>query len=142
MKMNFLTLLFLVFILNACSKETFTAPAEGLEVKIVVSSGGCGNVKVIVINKNQTSRDLRGNVCDHSRGNSTAKTDEATFNRLNDYLHELELYDRVYRDCARCLDGVDYVLTINDGTRIIEQSIGFQNKGKGLAAFRKFLDKL
>ncbi|WP_166637807.1 hypothetical protein [Sphingobacterium paludis] len=54
----------------------------------------------------------------------------------------MELYDRVYADCARCSDGVDYIVTIDDGTRIIKQSIGFQNQGKGLAAFRSFLDKL
>jgi len=142
MKKAKLIFLLIGLVFSACSKEAVMEKADGFEVKLVVASGWCGTEKTIVMNRNQTSRDLREDVCKKSNLYTVRKTDEATFDKLSNYLHELDLFDREYRECDRCRDGVDYILTINDGTRVIEQSIGFDNKEKGMPAFITFLKEL
>ncbi|GHE29202.1 hypothetical protein [Sphingobacterium griseoflavum] len=144
MKSKFFYIVLSALIVCACTKEkeVMMEPADGLEVKLVVASGWCGKEKTVVINENQTSRDLRENTCKKSKVYTVRKTDEATFEKLRNFLRELDLYEREYRECDRCRDGVDYILTINDGERVIEQSIGFENKEKGMEAFRAFLEEL
>lgn len=142
MKTVFCFLLIVCAFLSACSKKEVMKPSEGLEVKIVVASGWCGYVKTIVLNKNQTSKDLRGNTCQRSSVNTVAATDEKAFQKLNTYLLKLNLFDRKIQECSRCSDGVDYMLTINDGTQVIEHSIGFENKETGMAEFIAFMEAL
>lgn len=148
MKNSNLIFLFVALFISACSKDTGTEPAEvmqpaeGLEVKLVVASGWCGTEKTVVMNSKQTHRDLRSDVCTRSSVNTIKQTDESRFNRLSSFLQDLDLFDREYRECSRCRDGVDYILTINDGARVVEQSIGFDNKEKGIPAFIAFLKEL
>lgn len=142
MKIKFYFFLFVAVILSSCSKDPIMETAEGLEVKIVVASGGCGQVKTVVINQSQTSRDFSGNTCRRTGLNSIRTTDEQTFQTLTNYLTTLNLFEREIQECARCLDGIDYLLEINDGTQIIEQSISFQNEEQGMSEFITFLEAL
>ncbi|GEM_PF-2456000 len=142
MKKTKLFFVFIGLVFSACSKDAVMEPAEGLEVKLVVASGWCGTEKTIVMNSKQTRRDLRGNTCNKSSVNTVKQTDQVRFNRLGRYLEELDLFDREYQECTRCRDGVDYILTIDDGTRVVEQSIGFDNKEKGIPEFIAFLTEL
>lgn len=135
-----LLLLISAFLLLSCEKESFDTDSLQMEVKI--ASGMCGS-GIITVSKNKTVRDNTGLGCTEKGEKSSYNTTRSKYEKLLEYVKTLDLFDVDQNDCARCLDGVDYIFEIKDGqqtnTFTIAKVPASSNKYK---AFLGFVDTL
>lgn len=143
MKMNPVLWSLLLLLLLSCSKDENAIPADRLQVEISVVGGMCGSGKRVVIDKKQTQKFVQDGGCNGRLSISETATDRSTFEQLNRHLKKLDLFSRKIDECARCADGVDYLVNItNGGDTTIQHSISFQNDDKDVRKFLDFIDKL
>lgn len=89
---------------------------SGLKMEIKGISGWGDGVN-ISIDQNKTEIKYPKDGLSGSKKDKVYKTSEATLKQLSSYINTYKLMDVKINECARCADGLDYVITIKSEGR-------------------------
>jgi len=115
MKKAIYLVLMSVFLLFGCKKsnDTNDPSTSGLKVEIKGISGWGEFVNISVDqNKTEVKYAAVTSGSPQTAKDKSYKTSEETFRKLSSYVETYNLMDAKIQECARCTDGMDYVITI------------------------------
>ncbi|MDF2518294.1 MAG: hypothetical protein K0R59_3590 [Sphingobacterium sp.] len=102
-----------IFLFLGCKKSDDKTDPElaGPQVEIKGVSGW-GDVVNIIIDKNKTEIRYPKSIVPEAPKDKVYKTSDVTFEQLSNYIDAYKLMDAKIEECARCVDGTDYVITL------------------------------
>ena len=102
-----------VFLLLSCKKSDNKIDPEdsGLRIEIKGVSGWGAGVN-ISIDQSKTEIKYPKDGLSETKKDKVYKTSEATLKQLSSYINTYKLMDAKINECARCVDGLDYIITI------------------------------
>lgn len=109
-----------IFLFLGCRKSDNKSDSEsepsGLRMEIKGISGWGDGVN-ISIDQNKTEIKYPKDGLSGTKKDKVYKTSEATLKQLSNYVNTYKLMDAKINECARCADGLDYVITIKSEGR-------------------------
>ena len=108
-----------ILLLLGCKKSDNTTDSEttGLKVEIKGISGWGEFVNISVDQINTAVKyPAETNGSPQTARDKSYRTSEETFRKLSSYVETYELLDAKIQECARCVDGMDYVITVRSGS--------------------------
>jgi hypothetical protein len=134
-----------VFLLFGCKKSNNTndSSTSGLKVEIKGISGW-GEFVNITVDQNKTEVKYPAGTTGNPQTvkDKSYKTSEDIFRKLSSYVETYDLMNAKIEECARCLDGADYVITIKSGGKINTVTIAEQRTDSKYADVLDFIKKL
>ncbi|UIR56561.1 hypothetical protein LZQ00_01765 [Sphingobacterium sp. SRCM116780] len=133
----------IALLFTSCKKSNVNATSlDGLQVEAEAISGWCGSSFKVTVNKEKTEKQSLKSNCQPDVDNHTKsyKTNADLFKKLNDFILSKALLDTNIQECARCLDGEDYLITIKNNDQINKLSIA--NKEGEYKAFLDLIKQL
>ncbi|MDR0265961.1 MAG: hypothetical protein LBJ04_22300 [Sphingobacterium sp.] len=145
MKKTICLVLMSVFLLFGCKKSNNTndSSTSGLKVEIKGISGW-GEFVNITVDQNKTEVKYPAGTTGNPQTvkDKSYKTSEDIFRKLSSYVETYDLMNAKIEECARCLDGADYVITIKSGGKINTVTIAEQRTDSKYADVLDFIKKL
>ncbi|WP_312338842.1 hypothetical protein [Sphingobacterium sp.] len=145
MKKTICLVLMSVFLLFGCKKsnDTNDSSTSGLKVEIKGISGW-GEFVNITVDQNKTEVKYPAGTTGNPQTvkDKSYKTSEDIFGKLSSYVETYDLMNAKIEECARCLDGADYVITIKSGGKINTVTIAEQRTDSKYADVLDFIKKL
>ncbi|MCS4228969.1 hypothetical protein [Sphingobacterium sp. BIGb0165] len=132
-----------IFLFLGCKKSDDKSDIEpdGLKIEIKGISGW-GDVVNVIIDKNKTEIRYPKSLVPEAKADKTYKTSETTLKQLSAYIDTYKLMDAKIQECARCVDGTDYVITIKYEGRENTVTIAAHRTDGKYADLLDFIDKL
>lgn len=96
----------------------------------------------MVIDKDKTEIKYPKSSVPEAKKDKAYKTSEATLKQLSDYIDTYKLMDAKIEECARCVDGTDYVMKIKSNGRENKVTIAAHRTDGKYADLLDFIDKL
>lgn len=107
-----------IFLLLGCKKSDNKIDPEDSGLRIEIKGiSGWGNGVNISIDQSKTEIKYPKDGLSETKKDKVYKTSEATFKQLSSYINTYKLMDAKINECARCADGLDYVITIKSEGR-------------------------
>ncbi|WP_333865460.1 hypothetical protein [Sphingobacterium sp.] len=145
MKRTIYLALISVFLLFGCKKsnDTSDASTSGLKVEIKGISGW-GEFVNISVDQNKTEVKYPAGTTGSPQTvkDKSYKTSEDTFRKLSSYVETYDLMNAKIEECARCVDGADYVITMKSGNKKNTVTIAGQRTDGKYADVLDFIKKL
>lgn len=143
MKKTIYLLVLSISLFFGCKKSDDKTDVEpdGLRIEIKGISGW-GDIVDIVIDKDKTEIKYPKSSVSEAKKDKTYKTSEATLKQLSNYIDTYKLMDAKIEECARCVDGLDYVITIKSEGRENTVTIAAHRTDGKYADLLDFIDKL
>ncbi|WP_286767254.1 MULTISPECIES: hypothetical protein [Sphingobacterium] len=141
----YLLVLSVTLLFVACKKsdDKIDSETKGLHVEIKGISGW-GEFVNISVDQNKTevkyAAETTGNP--QTVKDKSYKTSEDTFRKLSSYVDKYNLMNAKIEECARCVDGADYVITIKSGDKKNTVTIAGQRTDGKYADVLDFINKL
>ena len=133
------------FLLFGCKKSNdINDPStSGLKVEIKGISGW-GEFVNITVDQNKTEVKYPAGTTGNPQTvkDKSYKTSEDTFRKLSSYVDKYNLMNAKIEECARCVDGADYVITIKSGDKKNTVTIAGQRTDGKYADVLDFINKL
>ncbi len=115
----YLVVLGITLLFVACKKSDnkVDSETEGLKVEIKGISGW-GEFVSISVDQNKTvvKYPVETNGSPQTARDKSYRTSEETFRKLSSYVETYNLLEAKIQECARCVDGMDYVITVRSGS--------------------------
>ncbi|WP_313266572.1 hypothetical protein [Sphingobacterium sp.] len=141
----YLVVLSITLLFVACKKsdDKSDSEAKGLQVEIKGISGW-GEFVNIRVDQNKTEVKYPAKPADITQTlkDKSYKTSEDTFRKLSSYVETYDLMNAKIDECARCVDGADYVITISSGDKKNTVTIAGQRTDGKYADVLDFISKL
>ncbi len=145
MKRTIYLVLMGAFLLFGCKKSNdINDPStSGLKVEIKGISGW-GEFVNITVDQNKTEVKYPAGTTGNPQTvkDKSYKTSEDTFRKLSSYVDKYNLMNAKIEECARCVDGADYVITIKSGDKKNTVTIAGQRTDGKYADVLDFINKL
>ncbi|PUV22692.1 hypothetical protein [Sphingobacterium athyrii] len=107
-----------IFLLLGCKKSDNKIDPEDSGLRIEIKGiSGWGNGVNISIDQSKTEIKYPKDGLSETKKDKVYKTSEATLKQLSSYINTYKLMDAKIEECARCADGLDYVITIKSEGR-------------------------
>ncbi|WP_104385565.1 hypothetical protein [Sphingobacterium sp. HMA12] len=107
-----------IFLLLGCKKSDNKIDPEDSGLRIEIKGiSGWGNGMNISIDQSKTEIKYPKDGLSETKKDKIYKTSEATLKQLSSYINTYKLMDAKINECARCVDGMDYVITIKSEGR-------------------------
>ena len=134
-----------VFLLFGCKKSNdINDPStSGLQVEIKGISGW-GEFVNISVDQNKTEVKYPAGTTGNPQTvkDKSYKTSEDIFRKLSSYVETYDLMNAKIDECARCVDGADYVITVRSGSKKNTVTIAGQRTDGKYADVLDFISKL
>jgi len=145
MKRTIYLVLMGAFLLFGCKKSNdINDPStSGLKVEIKGISGW-GEFVNISVDQNKTEVKYPAGTTGNPQTvkDKSYKTSEDIFRKLSSYVETYDLMNAKIDECARCVDGADYVITISSGGKKNTVTIAGQRTDGKYADVLDFISKL
>ena len=129
-----------IFLLLGCKKsDNKIDPELRIEIKGI---SGWGNGVNISIDQSKTEIKYPKDGLSAAKKDKVYKTSEATLKQLSSYINTYKLMDAKINECARCVDGLDYVITIKSEGRENTVTIAAQRTDGKYADLLDFINKM
>lgn len=107
-----------IFLFLGCKKSDDKVNPEDSGLKMEIKGiSGWGDGVNISIDQNKTEIKYPKDGLSGAKKDKVYKTSEATLKQLSSYINTYKLMDVKINECARCADGLDYVITIKSEGR-------------------------
>ena len=134
-----------IFLFFGCKKSNDTnhPSTSGLKVEIKGISGW-GEFVNISVDQNKTEVKYPAGTTGNPQTvkDKSYKTSEDIFRKLSSYVETYDLMNAKIDECARCVDGADYVITISSGDKKNTVTIAGQRTDGKYADVLDFISKL
>lgn len=141
----YLVVLSIILLFVACKKSDDKTDSETkslqVEIKGISGWGEFVNIRVDQ-NKTEVKYPAATTGSPQTARDKSYKTSEDNFRKLSSYIEAYNLMDAKIEECARCLDGADYVIRINDGRKENTVTIARQRTDSKYADLVDFISKL
>jgi hypothetical protein len=141
----YLVVLNIILLFVACKKsdDKTDSDTQGLKVEIKGISGW-GEFVNISVDQNKTEVKYPAGTTGNPQTvkDKSYKTSEDTFRKLSSYVETYDLMNAKIEECARCVDGADYVITISSRGKKNTVTIAGQRTDGKYAELVDFISKL
>lgn len=132
----------LVSIFFSCTKDDNLDDVPDFTLKVEVLGSGCGTTKMMSITERQTKVFYVGGYCKEKDSSSTYSTDLEKLTLLKNKLEELNFKELNISECFRCLDGIDYKMTLDENGMVYTNTIAYRYDKEGMTTKDRKLKEL
>lgn len=108
-----------ILLLLGCKKSENKTDSESTGLKVEIKGiSGWGEFVNISVDQNKTAVKYPAgtNGSPQTARDKSYRTSEETFRKLSSYVETYNLLEAKIQECARCVDGMDYVITVRSGS--------------------------
>jgi len=132
-----------IFLLLGCKKSDNKIDPEDSGLRIEIKGiSGWGNGVNISIDQSKTEIKYPKDGLSETKKDKVYKTSETTLKQLSSYINTYKLMDAKINECARCADGLDYIITIKSEGRANTVTIAANRTDGKYADLLDFIDEL